>query len=869
MMQFRRVSSCRLSIFLLHLLLAGFISPTIEAGNLLIPGQPLYDDGASLISSDGRFELGFFSPAGSGRRYIGIWYRNISQTPVWVANRLRPIDGRSGRLSLSGEGMLVIASNNSTTIWSSSTMTRLTNPEATLFDDGNFAVREAGNDEPDSFAWQSFDFPTDTLLPGMKLGWDLTTRLNRNLTSWASADDPSPGDYTLGIDLQGDPQLFLWSGTQQRHWRGGPWNGLHFSGGQGMSDPKLFNATFVVDPHQVIYSFNLLHPSTISVLVIDHSGVLQRRVWVDGARAWNVTWNVPTDSCDMMSICGVIAVGSPNAPPVQMCRCLPGFLVNNSESWKPGNTPYGCLRKFPSNCGNVTDVFFRMPGSKLSDTTTSVVMERRLSQDQCHESCLMNCSCTACEISSLDESESGCIMLLANSNPSMPPYLGREPPFTAVEPSSSRVPPASPVSRGGEPPASPVSRGGASPVSRGGEQPGNTNRPQVQTSNQSSARSGHLTAIYIGVPAALLIFLLVCIACCVCIARCVGRRRKRKSSVVKELEEKDLDLPLFDLDTVLAATNNFSAENKLGQGGFGPVYKGKLVDGQEIAVKRLSKTSTQGITEFKNEVVIIAKLQHQNLVRLLGCCIQKGERMLIYEYMPNGSLDAFLFAKRMLLDWKTRYNIIVGIARGLLYLHHDSRLKIIHRDLKTSNILLDKDNIPKISDFGLARIFGGDEPEINTRKVVGTYGYMSPEYAMNGTFSIKSDVFSFGVLLLEIVSGKKNREVYNSNYLNLLGHIWSLWKEDKSLQIADESIDHSFSVAEVMRCIKIGLLCVQERPQDRPTMPLVVIMLGSDSPIPEPKQPGFVAALDSSYSSIGMQYPISINDASNTTLEGR
>nr|XP_018684746.1 PREDICTED: receptor-like serine/threonine-protein kinase SD1-8 isoform X3 [Musa acuminata subsp. malaccensis] len=316
-------------------------------------------------------------------------------------------------------------------------------------------------------------------------------------------------------------------------------------------------------------------------------------------------------------------------------------------------------------------------------------------------------------------------------------------------------------------------------------------------------------------------------------------------------------------------------ENKLGEGGFGPVYKGKLEDEQEIAVKRLSKTSVQGLDEFMNEVVLIAKLQHRNLVRLLGCCIQGKERMLIYEYMPNGSLDSFLFgdkAKGWLLNWTTRYSIIVGIARGLLYLHQDSRLRIIHRDLKAGNILLDMHMNPKISDFGMARIFGGDETEVNTKRVVGTYGYMSPEYAMDGIFSVKSDVFSFGVLVLEIICGKKNRGIYDSSRrLNLLGYTWRLWKEGKGLDLVDEAIGDSYPQAEVLRCMKVGLLCVQERPEDRPTMSAVILMLGSVvSLLPQPRRPGFVATrrpLETDSSS--QQDSFSINNVSITTYEAR
>ncbi|EXB58573.1 G-type lectin S-receptor-like serine/threonine-protein kinase [Morus notabilis] len=243
-------------------------------------------------------------------------------------------------------------------------------------------------------------------------------------------------------------------------------------------------------------------------------------------------------------------------------------------------------------------------------------------------------------------------------------------------------------------------------------------------------------------------------------------------------DEEGIDVPFFDFESIIAATDDFSDANKLGQGGYGPVYKGKFPGGQEIAVKRLSSVSGQGLQEFKNEVVLIAKLQHRNLVRLRGYCIKGEEKILLYEYMPNKSLDSFIFddTKSVLLDWEMRFNIILGIARGLLYLHQDSRLRIIHRDLKTSNILLDQDMEPKVSDFGLARIVGGKQTEASTNRVVGTYGYMSPEYALEGLFSVKSDVFSFGVVLLEIISGKRNTRLvqYYEQPLSLLGYAFLL-----------------------------------------------------------------------------------------------
>ncbi|XWS12786.1 hypothetical protein CRYUN_Cryun37aG0120200 [Craigia yunnanensis] len=303
------------------------------------------------------------------------------------------------------------------------------------------------------------------------------------------------------------------------------------------------------------------------------------------------------------------------------------------------------------------------------------------------------------------------------------------------------------------------------------------------------------------------------------------------------------ELPLIHLDILHAATNHFCNENRLGEGGFGPVYKGTLADGKEIAVKRLSRTSGQGLLEFKNEIMLIARLQHRNLVRLLGCCLEKNEKLLVYEFMPNRSLDFFLFDSSLAaqLAWQKRFSIIKGIARGIMYLHEDSRLRIIHRDLKASNVLLDHEMNPKISDFGMAKFFGGDQNQANTNRVVGTYGYMAPEYAMEGLFSIKSDVFSFGVLLLEIISGKRNNGFHVSERgESLLSFAWKQWSKGQGMELIDQHLVKSCVANEVLKCIHIGLLCVQADPVDRPTMSSVVVMLANETiSLPLPAEPAF------------------------------
>ncbi|XP_042468909.1 receptor-like serine/threonine-protein kinase SD1-8 isoform X1 [Zingiber officinale] len=762
------------------------------ARDTLTLSTPLLDaDGATLISDGGRFALGFFSPLGSSNRYIGIWYHNINhnQTVVWVANRKHAITDRSGRLSLTGDRGLTVTDGNSIAVWSSHSATVLKSPVAQLLDSGNFVVSNGS-----SVAWQSFEFPTDTYIPSMKIGWDLTTGRSYNLTAWTSESDPAPSGYTMSIDQSGDPQLVITDGPR-RHWRGGPWNGNRFSGAEGMQRDRAVGIGFnyTTNPHQVFFSLYLIDTSIIDRLVISTSGTLQHYMWIQDRQIWTFLGFVPRDECDSVARCGPNGVCHPDGS--TMCTCLPGFASRNNSVELDG-----CVRITALDCVNGTDGFVNQSSVKLPDTSTAMVDWSMVSLEECRVRCLRNCSCTGYAQANVSDSGSGCVLWWTNLL-DIKYYNGGTGQDLFVRVAAADLP-------------------------------------------STGAKPGHRSPmVAVIVAPALAIILLAFIVYWIC-----WRKKKHDIYFDDDAQEEDLDLPIYDLYTIAEATNNFSESNKLGQGGYGPVYKGKLMDGQEIAVKRLSMTSTQGAHEFKNEVTVIAKLQHRNLVRLLGCCIEARERMLIYEFMPNGSLDALLFdkAKSGLLDWKTRYNIIVGIARGLLYLHHDSRLRIIHRDMKASNILLDEHMDPKISDFGMARTFRGDDIEANTMRIVGTYGYMSPEYAMNGMFSIKSDVFSFGILILEIISGRRNRGVYNSPFhMNLLSDVWNLWEDGEALKLVDESIAHSFVATEVLSCIKCGLLCVQEQPMDRPMMNTILKMLDTDvSLLPEPSPSRFINLRD-------------------------
>ncbi|KAG1368224.1 Receptor-like serine/threonine-protein kinase SD1-8 [Cocos nucifera] len=805
------------------LLVFTLFSPSI-AGDSLTPTTPLVD-GQTLVSTGGIFELGFFSPGNSPNRYLGIWFKKIPvPTIVWVANRAIPLTDSDGVLKISKDGSLVLCNGVAKVLWTSGSTVSASNPVAQLLDSGNFVLGAEESSSPESFAWQSFDYPSDTLLPGMKLGWNLKTGLNRYISSWKSSDDPSPGSYSFKMDPHGSPELFLYEGSKKIH-ASGPWNGLQFSGIPELKPDEFFRFIFVSDQDEVYYTYEINKRPVASRLVMNTSGLVQRFVWPADKQAWALFWWGPRDWCDYYAECGPFGVCNSDQSPV--CSCLEGFKPKSPQEWNLRDCSDGCVRITPLGCKG--DGFIKLSNMKLPETISATV-DKSMSLDKCRESCLKNCSCRAYASANISGGESGCIIWATD-------LIDLRNFVDGGQDLHIRLPAS-----------------------------------EIGSPKSDSGKKKILKVIIITLVPGILLLVSVGLY----LWKKNTKRGIPNASIFNKSEGEELELPLFDLFTIESATDCFSIDNKLGEGGFGPVYKGRLEDGQEIAVKRLSKYSVQGLDQFKNEVVLIAKLQHRNLVRLLGCCIQGEERLLIYEYMQNKSLDSFIFDKMKgaMLNWQKRLDIIIGIGRGLLYLHQDSRLKIIHRDLKAGNVLLDKDMNPKISDFGIARIFHGDQNQENTRKVVGTFGYMSPEYATDGIFSVKSDVFSFGILILEILSGKKNKMIYQAGYysMNLIGHAWRLWKEGRCLELLDEAMEYPYPMSKGPRCIQVGLLCVQEKSEDRPTMAEVVLMLSNEGvALPQPKRPGFCIArtlVDRDLSSTE-QHSVTANEVTITILEGR
>ncbi|XP_025824722.1 G-type lectin S-receptor-like serine/threonine-protein kinase B120 isoform X3 [Panicum hallii] len=807
-----------LTVFILLLLIC-----FCQSDDQLTSARPL-SPGDLLISKNGVFALGFFSPVGSNESlYVGIWFHGIpkrNRTIVWVANRDNPTTTASTpTLAISNSSDLVLSDSKGQTLWRTQNIVAAHDSGAFLVlrDTGNLVLQLPNT----SVIWQSFDHPTDTILPGMEFLLIHRGRAVARLISWRSPDDPSTGDFSFGLDPVSNLQLIIWNGAKI-YCRISVWNGV--LGGMYPSSPSSMVYQTIVNKGDEFYlEIVVSGGSPYSRIMLDHTGTMKLLTWDSNSSSWTVISERPEGGYGLYDSCG------PNGycdftEAAPACHCLEGFEAVGLNSSR------GCRRTEPLQCSKGSH-FVALPGMRVPD---KFVLLRNRTFEQCAAECSWNCSCTAYAYANLSSGmadQSRCLVWTGelvdtwkSSNYGEVLYLRLA-------------------------------------------------NPPVKTKT-------NLVKIVLPITACLL--LPICIAL-VCIYKFkAGKWRKEEIQkklmlgylgTSNELGDKNVEFPFVSFDDIVAATDNFSDCHMLGRGGFGKVYKGMLKGGKEVAVKRLSQGSGQGIDEFRNEVVLLVKLQHRNLVRLLGCCIHGEEKLLIYEYLPNKSLDAFLFdnSRKHVLDWPTRFKIVKGVARGLLYLHQDSRLTIIHRDLKASNILLDTEMSPKISDFGMARIFGGNQQLANTTRVVGTYGYMSPEYVTSGAFSVKSDTYSFGVLLLEIVSGLKIISTqFITDFPNLIAYAWTLWEDGNAMELVDSSVAENCPAHEVLRCIHVGLLCVQDNPNARPLMSSVVFMLENETTLlPAPKEPVYFAQRNNETEETRRNKEGSLNALIITTLEGR
>uniref|UniRef100_A0A0D3BXW1 Receptor-like serine/threonine-protein kinase n=1 Tax=Brassica oleracea var. oleracea TaxID=109376 RepID=A0A0D3BXW1_BRAOL len=674
--------------------------PFVWSSNTLTANQILsISSNRTMISPGNVFELGFFKLAGSNtkedseRWYLGLWFYKASSKmkPLWVANRETPLYDSKGALKIY-KSNLVIVNQSGNIIWSSSNAVVHSPPKASsvvaeILSNGNFVLRYSDNNRGDSFLWESFDYPTDTLLPGS----DSAKGVNRSLTSWISNNKPSIGIYSYAL-LSRNQEMFLLDAKSSPVYR---------------------------------RSFGLKTPYALGkgyLLQVTYDGILQQLSWSPTTREKNLIWHAPRDDCDRFGlICGSNSVCSLEKEDVHefaSCTCFKGFKPRNLWGWLLTDMTEGCQRISRLNCtGNGFQV---LKNVKLPDTKDAGV-ERSIGPKECRQRCIEDCSCTGFANVELD-----CFLYSSDL------------------------------------------------LDLRTLQSGQQLYVKMATSYLGVIIGGGGT---------------ICTVLAFTILWWCWKRMQKPSGATDLLIDGDRT-DSYERGWP-GGVERAPASIRTRVRTAGQAIGGKLVEGTDIAVKRLTRVSDSGTSQFLNEVNLISELQHFNVISLLGYCFHSDEHILVFEYHANRSLDLYIFGstESSKLSWKIRHKIIKGIARGMTYLHHDSCVTIIHRDLKVSNILLDKDMNPKISDFGISRLVSRDHIQTNTKKVSGTRGYIAPECWSDKIFTKKTDVFSFGVVILEIISGKANYKFTNSKgETSLLTCMWRNWEEESLIEVVDPSI---------------------------------------------------------------------------------
>ncbi|KAJ8900494.1 hypothetical protein K2173_025271 [Erythroxylum novogranatense] len=756
----------------------------------------------TICSKNRTFELGFFNPDEMSKWYLGVRYASIPvPTCVWVANRETPIVNiSSAALEITEEGRLVIF-ESTTTIWQTTNTEKAA--EFAFHDTGNIVLMSVTG----SVLWQSFDFPTDTWLPGMNI------TSSQFLTSWKSLSDPSVGLYSLRLNPREYDEFQLVYNKTFVYWNTGNWTGAAFSGVPEMTIQYIYDFHFA-DPYRETASFWYTETALDSALrppltrfKLDVNGQLKQYTWSQQTENWNMFWSEPENQCKVYGLCGNMAVC--NKSLLKPCVCLPGYSPVDDYEWEAEGYSDGCSRGTDDSCGE-TDEFKEVGVFGFE----GVVMESLVgsSKSVCERSCLSNCSCIGLihdEKSNLCKTIYGSLFNLRN--------LSLDSTFRDVL--YVRV-------------------------------------PKEENVGKDKSRS--------------VIWFVICsiLGCVGFLVLVVGMvllfcKRRRKGN------EEDgafpvLNLRAFSYKELYAATRGFS--DKLGHGGFGAVFQGVLLDSTLVAVKRLERPGGAE-KEFRAEVCTIGNIQHVNLVRLRGFCSENCHRLLVYDYMPNGPLSMYLRRDGPNLSWDVRFRIAIGTARGIAYLHEGCRDCIIHCDIKPENILLDTDYVAKVSDFGLAKLICRDF----SRALVtmrGTWGYVAPEWISGVAITSKADVYSYGMTLLELLGGRRNVGALPSGSGGGVNHQRDGENEEKwffppyaaqeILQgniaaVVDSKLGNAYKIEEAERIALVAIWCIQDTEDVRPTMATVVKMLEGIVETPIPPAPKLLQALISGESYRGIQ----------------
>ncbi|KAL9176234.1 hypothetical protein ABFS82_02G165600 [Erythranthe guttata] len=765
---------------------------------------------ATISSENNTFRLGFFAPNDESGWYLGICYASIPvPVYVWVGNREKPIANlTSAAAEITEDGKLAVVDQDSRTIfWETSNAEEGADLE--LLEQGDLILSSSDG----AIVWRSFDFPTDTWLPGMNL------TAGKMLTSWKSTVDPSPGRYSLRLDPPDYGEIALFyseedstSPNSSNYWTTGNWNGNAFAGVPQMTIPYIYRFEFV-DPFTPMATFGYtevplergLKPP-FTRFVINHMGQLKQFTWSQQSEVWNMFWSQPEYVCRVYNLCGDLGVcnGNKLSSP---CQCLNGFRPNNSVSWEKQDFSEGCLREGDKICGG-GDTFEEV-GAVSFDKTTVVSFSG--SRRECESSCLKNCSCIGLfhnPNTNVCKNLYGALLNLRN--------------LTSDTTIQDKL------------------------------------YVRVQTSSRKKTKK---TKLLIGMICGG-IFVIVIVGATNLYLLLRRRRNRRKNGGEEDIVFQVTNLRVFSYKELHSATKGFSV--KLGHGGFGAVFQGVLSDSCSVAVKRLERPGG-GEKEFRAEVCTIGNIQHVNLVRLRGFCSENSHRLLVYDYMANGSLSSYLRQGcENVLSWDVRFQIALGTARGIAYLHEECRNCIIHCDIKPENILLDGDFSAKVSDFGLAKLIGRDFSRVLVT-MRGTWGYVAPEWISGVAITSKADVYSYGMTLLELIGGRRNVEgppPPEGGGGGGEGESWFFppWAARRIIDgdigaVVDRRLAGVYDVAEAGRVGLVAVWCIQDEESARPSMGMVVKMLEGVVEVAVPPPPQLLQALVSgeSFRGVGVE----------------